>query len=251
MNKLTFCLLKLIFFLNMSFFLFPVQAQTNNNDLLEFVTPQWERSNAPRRRSAGGKRGDNFCKNATSEDLKLTAIAPENAQGLTVKSNPIFYFFLPVDSPSRLQSEFSIFELESNGNKGLKIDQIKKELYHFPVISFQLPSEKTLNINQDYTWNLTVICNPNNREEDLTVEGVIRRVELSSNVLAQLALATPEQKVSIYAKAGIWYETVASIFSEEMCHNNSQMANYLWRKLLELDSVNLNNLLTKIWNFKC
>lgn len=243
MNKLTFCILELTFFLNMSFFSLPIQAQSqSNNDLLELVAPQWETSNAPRRRSGGGKRGDNLCKNSHGEDFKLTAIAPENVQGLTVKSNPIFYFFFPLKSETKLQYEFSIFELQADGQKGTKIEKRTNEWQNLSVIAIQVQSDKTLNINQDYSWNLTVICNPNDRAEDLTVEGVIRRVELSPNLFAQIDKATPEQKVLLYAKAGIWYETVASIFAEDLCQNNPRLANSLWIQLIKLESVKLDDL---------
>lgn len=188
---------------------------------------------APENRRGGATRSDD-CK-LSKKTIK--ALLPANNLGLTVEKYPTFFIYIPPAS-SRLVE----FELR----EGSKNQVVYKTRFVAPnnpgVISFSLPKNKSvepLEVGKNYRWFFSVICNPEDRAEDIFVQGWVQRIEPSATLVSQLEKAPPRDRPNIYAEAGIWHETLATL--AELRYSNPQDVTLVndWKELLK--SVGLSD----------
>jgi Domain of Unknown Function (DUF928) len=193
----------------------------------------------PGRREGGGTRGA-----CTDKDRQLTAIVPQDI-GETVSEYPTFSWALPATDAT--SAEFILIDPTTN-----------EELYQtsFPVtgqagiISITLPKEtsiRPLTIGKSYKWQFAVVCDkPENSIESMgdnshnaTTEGMIRRIEASTQLKQQLKSASPEEQAAIYAREGIWFDAAQLYTQLQREQPNNRKIQQSWREFLE--SVSLNN----------
>ncbi len=190
------------------------------------------REGLPGRRIGGGTRGD--CK--LSSDI--TALVPEKNPVLTVAGYPTFFFYMP-QNPTPLSVEFvlrdendeKVYEktLMTSGNSG--------------IMAISLPASKAVTPlvpDKNYHWYFSIICNPQKRDDDIFVEGFIKRVVPNEVLASKLEHASPEDRAAIYADNGIWQEALLTL--AQLHRSNPQdltIANN-WNKLLQ--SVGLDTI---------
>jgi len=79
------------------------------------------------------------------------------------------------------------------------------------LIAFlNLPTDGTLpplEVGKIYYWQLSMICDSQDREKNMLVEEPVQRVELNPNIVNELKKAPPREHPAIYAEAGIWYSS--------------------------------------------
>lgn len=162
-------------------------------------------------------------------------ISPSNL-GLTTDERPTLWFYVPYSlTPSR-RIEFVL--QDENGNDVYETSLTKSDISP-GVVGLQLPSTApALKVNQVYRWYFLVYCDPKQPEALVFVEGLVKRVPLSSSLESQVAQATPEQKSTLYAEAGMWHEAVTSL--AKLRRNNPENAALKdeWVNLLK--SMNLD-----------
>lgn len=242
-------LLLTLLFLSLSSSLTQVIAQPSSTNVLIFNPPQWETKDPPpgRREDSGRRGGDgNQCERPkliastnTSEELPLTAIARNSVRGLTIKERPTFWFYIPYQSTGTLTAELSLFGMRDG--KERRIYQGRFLLTSTPgIVSIPLPENaEPLEEGKDYRWVFTIVCNPNRRIEDVYVQGVVNRISLNPNLSSELSAATPEQQAILYARSGIWHETVTTL-ADDLRRSNPQLSASLLANLLQ--SVGLSKI---------
>ncbi|MFN6486549.1 MULTISPECIES: DUF928 domain-containing protein [unclassified Nostoc] len=191
---------------------------------------------APDNRKGGAsRRGTMMC---SQNQKTLKALLPGSTLGLTVEKYPTFFVYIP--SVSRQLAEF---ELREKNNSTV----VYKTRFTLPassgIVSFSLPTNKTLQpleIGKNYKWSFSIICDSQDRSEDIFVEGWVQRIEPSSTLVSQLEKATSRDRPSLYAEAGIWYETLTTL--AQLRYSNPQDLTLVadWKELLE--SVGLNSI---------
>jgi hypothetical protein len=72
--------------------------------------------------------------------------------------------------------------------------------------------------NVKYKWTVSLVPNPTSRSLDVVASGMVKRVEPSKELTHQLAAASPSDRPSIYAQAGIWYDALEAISDEIDAH---------------------------------
>jgi hypothetical protein len=171
---------------------------------------------------------------ASSSQLSLTALVPENKIGQTVSDYPTFFFYLP-----QIEAELAEFILEDES--GNQIYQQNLTISNLSgVIGVRIPADKNLpplEVGKKYTWKFTVVCDPEDRASDLLKSGVVRRVELSADILRELDAADPRQKTVIYAQNGIWQDALSTLAAARRANPNDTDLAADWESLL--DSVRL------------
>ncbi|MBD2463374.1 DUF928 domain-containing protein [Oscillatoria sp. FACHB-1407] len=181
---------------------------------------------APGNRESGASRSS-AC--ATS-DRGLKALLPETNVGLTTEARPTFFAYIPPSSAN--SAEFILYEdgtdeliystaLEINGESG--------------IASISLPSgadTPMLEVNKTYYWYFTVICDADDRSADMTVQGSIRRVPISSDLARQLASASTQERPAVYAAAGIWQDALAALAALNNSEPNNPNTRSSWNSLL-------------------
>jgi hypothetical protein len=171
---------------------------------------------------------------ATSTQLSLTGLVPNNKIGRTVSDYPTFFVYLP-----QTEAELAEFILEDeSGDQIYQQDLTIKNLSG--VIGVSIPANTNLpplEVGKDYTWKFSVVCDPQDRSSDQLESGIVRRVELSANILRKLKTADPRQKTIIYAENGIWQNALGTLAAARRANPNDPDLAADWESLL--DSVRL------------
>jgi hypothetical protein len=94
-----------------------------------------------------------------------------------------------------------------------------------------------LEIGQEYQWQLTLICNSQDRSSDIVVEGKIKRVALDPILARRVRLATPQQRVALYAKAGLWHEALSTMVELQRDRPNDPTLAATWDNLLKSEGM--------------
>ena len=169
--------------------------------------------------------------------VSFTALVPENKRGRTVSDYPTFFFYLP--QPNAQLAEF-ILE-DENGNliygQALTIKNLSG------VIGVSIPANTNvppLEVGKKYTWVFSLVCNPEDRSADKVESGVVRRVELSADILGGLENADARQKTVIYAENGIWHDALGTLAAARRANPNDPVLKTDWETLL--DSVTLREI---------
>ena len=174
---------------------------------------------------------------ASSNQVSLTALVPKNKIGRTVSDYPTFFFYLP-------QTEAESAELILENESGKQIYQQDLTIKNLSgVIGVSIPANTTvppLEVGKDYTWKFTVVCDAQDRSSDQLESGIVRRVELSADILSQLENADPRQKTFIYAKNGIWQDALSNLAAARRANPNEPVFQTDWESLL--DSVTLGEI---------
>ncbi|NET86917.1 MAG: DUF928 domain-containing protein [Kamptonema sp. SIO1D9] len=214
------------------------KLDNTNSLILNFQAREGTTSSNAGRRTAEDKYGDSKC---LSVDKRLTAIVPgidnQSFPSLTAQKHPTFWFYIPYssDSTSPLVAEFSLLT-KNTENNNIRILEKTYELEGTPgIIGISLPETTPLEINRNYRWVFSIICNPQDRSEDMYVSGLVQRV--NQNQIPPLT-ATPNQRAVIYAEDGLWNDTLTTIICEVLPRERQQ-ARLLIKQLFESEYVRL------------
>lgn len=206
-------------------------------------------------RISGRRRGMGSRNNCPAVATPLTALAPFEGHiaskqtnksgigaigGLTTSERPNFWFYIPYTTQNlpNLSAEFSL--QDSNGTD---IHRIKPDLPANPgIISISLPNTVSLETGENYRWYLKVRCSPQTASLPVYVEGYIYRINLDPRITQQLNAASDrQQKSTIYAKEGIWFDALNMLSQTPQSSQNTSVKED-WQSLLQ--SVNLDNIST-------
>ncbi|BAU66629.1 hypothetical protein STA3757_40340 [Stanieria sp. NIES-3757] len=183
------------------------------------------RNGLPVNRIAGGSRGSCLASNH-----RLVALVPEENINLTASNSPKLFFYIPATTNPH-QIEFVL----RNQNDELVYETFIDISQQSGIVSINLPNSANFNgleVNQNYHWYLSMICDPMRRSHDLVVEGWIRRVELETALKQKLQDFNHIKQAELYHQKGIWHDALAASAEEP---NSSQ-----WSELL--NSIGLEDL---------
>ncbi|NEP89873.1 MAG: DUF928 domain-containing protein [Okeania sp. SIO2C2] len=178
-----------------------VQAQSTAELLISVEFPSGPQRASPGETRGAGTRGDP----CTSGEIKLTALMPADNVGTTVANNPKFFVYVPEHEAK--SAEFEVFDKSGKSIYLTKLDISETS----GIVKLALPKNVSLTTNKEYTWIFVIICNEWDRSGDESVKGIIRKVEISSDLENSLKNASPLEQAEIYAKAKIWNETIATV----------------------------------------
>ncbi|MDX2215153.1 MAG: DUF928 domain-containing protein [Oculatellaceae cyanobacterium bins.114] len=158
---------------------------------------------------------------------------------LTVSSHPTFLVYIP-QYPTIQQAEFSVYSEAST----------EAEIFYYTrfnlpsqagIIGITLPPEApALEVGKTYTWYLTLICDENDRSTDIGVEGRVQRETFDAELSRQIERTSPRDRPLLYARAGIWYDAVATLAQLRLENPTDPAIATDWLRLL--NSVDLERL---------
>lgn len=243
-NKQTFLIILSLF----SLIIYPPQLiaqSTSDNSEIRFiprtlnqVNPPAANRGSPPTNGGPGSRGDCLAKN-----LPLIRLVGFNNLEFTVSDRPNIWVYLPYTSTDATSGEFALQEGEVD---------IYRTSFILPatpgVVSVTLPSTvKPLEIGKKYRWYFNINCSSEQTANQATtpafVTGRIQKIALNSEVESQLKAAkTPLERISIYAKNGIWYDTINELALLRLREPQNQEAANIWNQLLKSESVGLGEI---------
>lgn len=165
----------------------------------------------PGRREGGGTRGCWRSDVSLAADDRLTAIVPSQNFGYTLAAYPTFFVYVPkFYAQNATAAEFILSDNNDNELYRATFQTSKTS----GIISLSLPANANLpplEIGKDYHWSFALICDMSDRSADVVVDSWIQRSQPTISLNTTLQGATPEQLPSIYAQAGIWYDSLRSL----------------------------------------
>lgn len=189
--------------------------------LAQYVPPD---RGLPGRREGGGTRGG-----CLLNQPSLTALMPKTNFGYTVQAQPTFLWFVPESTATT--AEFILWDEDDS--------EIYRTMIQLPttagIVRVSLPTDDsapTLETGKDYRWSFAIVCDPEDRSGDLLTEGWVQRKDLDSQLENRLAQATPLDRATLYARAGVWYEAISTLADLRQAQPNSSTVTNRWRTLL-------------------
>src|SRR5215470_3471035 len=160
----------------------------------------------PPKRGAPGGRVGGGTRRPQREVFILSVLAPDHS-GFTTSEQPSLYWF--ISKETSLPVELTIMDPQ-----GVE-----------PILETKLPAPVTPGIHRirlsdfnvhlapgaAYRWFVSVVPDADRRSKDITAGGAIERVEMPEGLKAKVAQAPKSDLPSVYAEAGIWYDTVTAI----------------------------------------
>ncbi|MBD1864474.1 MULTISPECIES: DUF928 domain-containing protein [Trichocoleus] len=174
---------------------------------------------APRETGTNTTRGDNCDRKAEG---KLTPLVPFSHIGQTSSSRPTFVWFVPDRTPHPLQ-----FRLFTRTGKPLYRTELQSQS---GIMQVTLPANLApLTIGQAYQWQVVLVCDPQVPSRNVVATAEIQVVEPDASLQNQLAAApSPQQRIDLYAEAGLWYDAIAVAFkASETAQNQSAVLDLL------------------------
>lgn len=190
----------------------------------------------PRRVAGAGTRSPGSCPVLSKA---LTALTPNSRFGVTVTDYPTFFVYIPPLAPQANPPQVEFVLRDANKNDIYKTTF--KTTGTPGILTLSLPAYAglaPLQVGQDYQWSFSLICQPDERSRDITVEGWIRRVEPNPSLTAQLNQASLQRQVELYAEAEIWHEALAMLVQLRRNNPNDTAVTANWVRLLSAAGLN-------------
>lgn len=222
-----------------------ISSQTQDQSLLKLSPKQKRFQYNPPKNLGAPKytRGGLVRGNCIDDSTCLIALMPGTRIDLdhfplTLAAYPTFFFNMP----------------ESEGFASLILDRIDDDnpnlanrvykrnfsikLNNPSIMRVSLPEDAPpLEVNKNYSWSLRVSYENGSSEE---VNGFVRRVALTRKLGDKLKQVQRSEYPSVYAKAGLWFETLEALDKLQCTKLDRQQAEAEWTELL--NSVNLNSI---------
>lgn len=176
----------------------------------------------------------------------LTALMPPNNVALTTATHPTFFIYIPHSSlpqtPEQLKSGQTSVSSEAYEVEFELVDDRENPIYQTTfaigdtpgIVSFTLPTTAPpLEYGKYYHWYFEVLCDREDRSGDSIVSGWSRRLELSPDRWRSLKAASPLERPAVYAEAGLWHETLASLAELRRSQPKDRMLATAWTHLLK------------------
>lgn len=207
----------------------PTLAQ-NAQPVIQKVAVTWtppDRS-APSQTEGAASRDEGKCSdNEEKPNPPLTALMPNNTLVLTLAERPTFFVYVPPISARTAE-----FVLKDENE-----DDVYKTTITLPsqpgIISIAIPANvKPLENGKTYRWYFDLVCNSGKR---VFVDRImVQRTEPSATLANELKQATnPRDRAAVYAKNGIWYDTLQTLAALRHSSPNDATLTNEWKELLE------------------
>ena len=188
---------------------------------------------APGKRIGGGSRGG--CPRANQFLTALVPVIPntpnDSVLGLTFTNRPTFWFYLPYSFSS---TRPVVFALKDERENIIYQTELSGPGTRPGVVGFKLPENvQPLEVNKRYKWHFTIYCDREELSDFRSVEGWVERVALDRSFQQELAVATPQQKALLYAREGIWHESVTTLAEQRRQKPNDDTLKQEWDKLMQ------------------
>ena len=214
-----------------------ISQRRNRRSRLRFKVPGIRPS---RNLQGGAARGN--CTLSGAKKIEMKALLPNTNLGLTTTGKPTFFF--QVSPTSVEEAKFILLNAEGDTIIYEKTFPLTKT---GGVLSFTLPADAdALEVGKEYTWELAVLCDPDDQVGNPRVQGSIKRIEPSSMFTQKLANTPVRDRVLLYAEGdqnstvegGFWYDALKSLADLRLANPNDPTLISDWQELLNSAGLN-------------
>jgi hypothetical protein len=156
---------------------------------------------------------------------------------LTSTEYPSFWFYIP---PSRTPDREIEFVLQDDRDNYIykttvSLFETSSGIVHIPIPSTTPP----LAVNRRYQWTLSI----QEKNSSVFVQGFLQRIAIAPHLLTQLKVATPRERIALYAARGIWQDALGDLAQLRRQNPEDTSLATEWIELLQ--SVGLGNISTQ------
>lgn len=149
----------------------------------------------------------------------------------TLLPNPIIWIYVPSSLTSQL-GELVILDSQQHSLSSSTITLPSTE----GIIGLQL--NYPLEIDQGYRWQLSAVIDAQSPAQNPTVEGLITRISLISDLNKQVSIAKSEREIAnLYARAGIWQDALTSLGQLRCGQHSDTNIEDDWSNLLDIGGL--------------
>ena len=160
----------------------------------------------PKRGAPGGREGAGT--RGFREALPtLAVLAPQDHTGLTAQEQPVLYWYLSQETRHPVaviltdrQSIKPLLAIRLNPPLQPGMQRVRLADYNIRLTPGRL-----------YKWSVSLVRDAAQRSSDILMAGTIERVELPNELQGQLIHANKMTSARLYARAGLWYDTIAAL----------------------------------------
>ena len=194
----------------------------------------------PDRGTAGTTAGGGTRGRCLPETKLPIPLIPKTNLGLTASDRPSFFAYVPAHSPAAEAPQTADFLLLGDDDREV-VYQATFDLPQKPgVVRYNLPAEApALKVGSRYHWYITLACNTAMGPSP-SAEGWVERVALTPNLTKALKASEPAKRLALYADAGLWHETLATLADLHRQNPTNQKVRSDWSSVLRsvgLESV--------------
>lgn len=181
----------------------------------------------PTHTEGAGTRNDSTCEEGeNTPNPPLTALLPTNTTALTVSARPTFFVYIPETSATTAEL---VLKDEND-------DNVYATTINLPgksgIVSINFPATaKALEPGKTYRWYFDLVCNPSKRV--FLQRLMVQRVEASAALQRELATAKASDRPNIYARNGLWYDTLMALTATRNSAASDATFTANWKQLLE------------------
>ena len=234
-SRKTICFLGIYFILDCLFgsTLINTHAeQSNNKNKANTISYQ----GLPHNRKDGGSRG-----NCLAKGRDFVALVPDIAVNKTASTSPQIFFYVP-----KTEEPKDIELLLRNEEDELIYKTLIQSTYKGGIMSVTVPKllkESAKESDRNFHWYLSLICDQNQRSQDIVLEGWIEYVELNNSLKEQISLSNSIKKANLYQQEEIWYDALLTLAEQKKINSDITLIQSEWSQILE--SIGLSYLESK------
>lgn len=181
-------------------------AKSGRAKLLAYK-PQKTGNNVERKDGDGASRANITLPSGASITLpNLYVLTPKQGAALTTQAQPSLFTFQTAMCPV----EYRVTITRPNQPEPAFIYAVSRTAPGFHRVNLA-EFDVTLLPNVQYTWTVLLRPDPNGGAKDLEAHGTITRINPDAALAQKIKMATPDELPSVYAEAGIWYDTLAAL----------------------------------------
>lgn len=183
--------------------------------------------NQPQATRGGASRGDRCAIDSQDISQSFAPLIPASNYGLTTTSHPTLLVHIPATSAK------SVFFTVQDENEEEVYQTILPIGSKSGIVILDLPKEAPdLETGKNYKWSFALMCDNKLRPDSPVIQGHIKRVHPELQLATQLENATPLEMAALYGKAGIWYETIATLAKLRQAQPQNQELLTTWNSIL-------------------
>jgi hypothetical protein len=185
-----------------------------------------------------GSRGD--CLENRSDSLSV--LIPTGSSGgtssasdilVTTELRPSFFVYVPAYNDSAQSLSLRLMQTALNGEE----IELYQQTFALPsqagIVELRpAPSVPALQVERQYHWYVSMVCDLMDQSGNPVVEGWIERVVPDTNLSSRLAEAAPLDQAVLYGEAGIWQDTLMILAELQRSQPTDLGLQETWRDLL-------------------
>jgi len=151
-------------------------------------------------RSTAGSRG-------SGERFTLAVLTPEHP-GLTLSDKPSLFWSISADSAHPIE----VSVVDPREDEPVFFVRLPAPVAH-GVYRMRLSEHEQAKLERgvQYHWSVSVIMDEARRARDVRSTGMIELIEADSALAARIAAAAADERATVYAQGGIWYDALAAL----------------------------------------